>query len=147
VLRGILLRAARSDRLRRAAVAMPLTRRTVDRFVAGEDVDEAVAAVARRHERGLSATVDHLGEDVTDAAVAAASARAYTALFERLAGRGFTDVRRRSSCPRSLLVVSTGESTAERGTLSVSLANGRDESRDKVRILAEAAMRYVESHQ
>ena len=43
------------------------------RFVAGETLDDCVAAIRRLNERGLRATTTLLGEDVADEAGAAAA--------------------------------------------------------------------------
>ena len=66
----------------------PLSRRMVERFVAGEDLDAAMAAVAGLRARGLRTTLDVLGESVTDAISAEAAAGRYLALLDRLATDG-----------------------------------------------------------
>ncbi|GAA3468365.1 proline dehydrogenase family protein [Nonomuraea roseola] len=63
---------------------LPLTRKVVDRFVAGETVSEAGAAVQRLVDGGLTVTIDHLGEETRDAGAAAATAKAYITLLEEL---------------------------------------------------------------
>jgi proline dehydrogenase len=88
VLGPVLLAAARSDGIRRVVSAAPLTRPVVDRFVAGEGLDGALAAVRSLTGRGLSVTLDHLGEDVTDPAEARRARDAYLALAAALAGEG-----------------------------------------------------------
>jgi proline dehydrogenase len=54
------------------------------RFVAGETLDEAVAALRRLNERGLSATTTLLGEGVHDESQAAAVVTAYEGVLDRL---------------------------------------------------------------
>jgi proline dehydrogenase len=88
VLGPVLLAAARSDGIRRAVSAAPLTRPVVDRFVAGERLYDALAAVRSLHARGLEITLDHLGEDVTDRSEALRSRDAYLALAEALGAEG-----------------------------------------------------------
>ena len=66
----------------------PLTRRLVRRFVAGEDLAGAVTVVRRLTGRGLSVTVDHLGEDIRDAAGATAAVAVHRALIAQLAAEG-----------------------------------------------------------
>jgi proline dehydrogenase len=83
-----LLAASRSTRLRRAVVAAPVTRRVVDRFVAGEDLGSALAAVRRLSATGLTVTLDHLGEDVTTEAAATASRDAYLAALDAIGTAG-----------------------------------------------------------
>ncbi|MGP4112094.1 proline dehydrogenase family protein [Streptomyces sp. 4N509B] len=90
-----LLAAARSDRLRRLVSAAPVTRPVVDRFVAGESLDDALAVTRRLTgqppERAgaaagaLEVTLDHLGEQVTDRVQALRTRDACLALVEALA--------------------------------------------------------------
>ncbi|MBW1604460.1 proline dehydrogenase family protein [Streptomyces sp. JJ66] len=84
----VLLAAARSDGIRRAVAATPLTRPVVDRFVPGEQLPQARWAVRDLTSRGLDVTLDHLGEDVTDRAEALRSRDAYLALAQALADEG-----------------------------------------------------------
>ena len=80
-----LLAASRSPRTRRLVTSLPVTRRVVDRFVAGETLDQAVAVIGGLVAEGLGVTVDRLGEDTSDAAAAARTRDAYLALLARLA--------------------------------------------------------------
>jgi proline dehydrogenase len=57
----------------------------VRRFIAGDTVDAAVEAVRALAAAGLRASLDRLGEDVTDRSQAEATADAYVALLGRLA--------------------------------------------------------------
>lgn len=84
----VLQAAARSGGIRRVVSAAPLTRPVVDRFVAGERLDDSVAAVRALTGRGLEVTLDHLGEDVTDPSEALRARDAYLALTEALAAEG-----------------------------------------------------------
>jgi proline dehydrogenase len=88
VLRRILLSAANSDRLKRAVVRAPVSRGLVNRFVAGEDVDAALAAVRQLVANGLLASIDRLGEATADAEQAKATAQAYVELLEYVADAG-----------------------------------------------------------
>lgn len=63
--RDFFLSLSRSERLREMAVRLGPARAMARRFVAGEELDEAVAAVQRLNQQGLLATLDHLGENVT----------------------------------------------------------------------------------
>lgn len=88
VLQKALLAASRRPGLRRAVTGNPATRRVVDRFVAGETLDEALAAVRTLSADGVAVTLDHLGEDITTRAEAERSRDAYLALLAGLAGLG-----------------------------------------------------------
>lgn len=91
VLSSALLRASRSPRVRRAVVAFPVTRAVVDRFVAGERIDDAVRAVRALRAEGLRATLDHLGEDTRDSAQAGAIRDSYIELLGVLRREGLAD--------------------------------------------------------
>ncbi|MEU4577647.1 proline dehydrogenase family protein [Nonomuraea sp. ATR24] len=80
----LLLATSRSALVRRSVSGFPLTRKVVDRFVAGETVQEARDAIERLRDTGLAVTVDHLGEETRDAGAAAATAKAYITLLEQL---------------------------------------------------------------
>jgi proline dehydrogenase len=64
-MRRLFLALSESERLRRVAVGFGPARAMARRFVAGEELSEAVAAVQELNRQGLLATVDHLGENVT----------------------------------------------------------------------------------
>ncbi|MFH8570822.1 proline dehydrogenase family protein [Streptomyces sp. NPDC017993] len=87
----VLLAAARSDSIRRIVAAAPVTRPVVDRFVAGERLDESMAAVRSLAARGMEITLDHLGEDITDPAEALRNRDAYLQLTEALTEQGLGD--------------------------------------------------------
>jgi proline dehydrogenase len=84
----VLLAAARSDRMRGLVTSVPLTRRVVDRFVAGDDLDTAVRAVRELTGDGLRVTLDHLGEYTRERAQAEATRDAYLGMFEVLGDQG-----------------------------------------------------------
>ena len=88
MLRQVLLSASHSDRVRRTVTAAPVSRRVVRRFVAGDTVDAAVAAIRRLVQDGLRVSLDRLGEDVFDAGQARRTADAYVSLLERLGAEG-----------------------------------------------------------
>jgi proline dehydrogenase len=83
-----LLAASRRPGLRRVVTGNPATRRVVDRFVAGEALDDVLAAVRALSADGVQVTLDHLGEDITDRSEAMRSRDAYLALLEGLAPLG-----------------------------------------------------------
>ncbi len=87
-LRHLLLTLSRRQRLQSLITSLPVARHMARRFVAGETLDEAVAVIRRLNERGLMATVNHLGENVNSEAAASASAEAYLAALDAIAARG-----------------------------------------------------------
>jgi proline dehydrogenase len=58
------------------------------RFVAGETVETAIAAVRTLNAAGLSATLDFLGEDVHDEAAAALTADTYLRMIDAIVAAG-----------------------------------------------------------
>lgn len=65
-MRGVLLRASQSDRVRGWLGRSAMARRAVLRFMPGESLDEALAAATVMAGRGISTLLTLLGEDVTD---------------------------------------------------------------------------------
>lgn len=70
MLRALLIYLSQADWARRLVTRFPLARRTARRFVAGENLDEALAAVAELNAAGLLVTLDLLGEHTHDAPMA-----------------------------------------------------------------------------
>lgn len=87
VARPAILAASRSDMLRHNAERFALTRSVVRRFVPGESVEDAMAAAAALRDSGRLVSIDHLGEDVTDAGTAEATVKAYLQLLDALGSR------------------------------------------------------------
>jgi proline dehydrogenase len=83
-----LLAASRRPALRRVVIGTPVTRRVVDRFVAGETLPEALDVVRTLTGEGLAVTLDHLGEHVTTRQEAQRTRDAYLALLDGLAPLG-----------------------------------------------------------
>ncbi|MFC3449021.1 proline dehydrogenase family protein [Amycolatopsis speibonae] len=88
MLRAPLLAAARSRRMRKLVEVVPATRSVVSRFVAGSGTPDAARVVRELADDGLRVTLDHLGEDTTDAEQAATTVRAYEELLSALAADG-----------------------------------------------------------
>jgi proline dehydrogenase len=65
-----------------------LARSFARRFVAGETLDEALAAVRRLNSRGISASLDLLGESVTNEREAHAAHDAYITILDRIRETG-----------------------------------------------------------
>jgi proline dehydrogenase len=87
-MRSMLISLSHRRSLARLAVRSPLTRPVVARFVAGETLEEALAAIETLKTAGMRATVDVLGESVTSPAEAAAAVDRYLATLAALAARG-----------------------------------------------------------
>ncbi len=88
MLRRTLIAASESDRLRRVATERRLPRRVATRFVAGETLDQAVAATAELNRLGTAVSLDHLGESVDDEPVSREAAATYEMILDRIATEG-----------------------------------------------------------
>lgn len=88
VVRPVILAAAKSGRMRKTAEAIPVTRKVVERFVAGDTVPDAVDAVARLRGTGRTVTIDYLGEDTVKIEDAETTVKAYLELLDALGKRG-----------------------------------------------------------
>lgn len=84
-MRSFLLYLSESKRLAPLIMNNGLSRRVSKRFVAGETLDEAIAVARRVNVLGQSASLDQLGENVTDEAGARRVAEGYFATFDRIA--------------------------------------------------------------
>ncbi|MBC7896586.1 MAG: proline dehydrogenase family protein [Cytophagaceae bacterium] len=62
-----------------------LARKFASRFVAGETLDTAIEAVRALNAQGITASLDLLGESVSNAAEASATADQYVAMLDRIA--------------------------------------------------------------
>ena len=91
MLRKALMAAAASERVRDVVTSAPGARGIVDRYVAGESSEDAVAVARALRSAGLLVTLDYLGEDTTDAQRAAATAAQYVHLLGKLAAEGLTE--------------------------------------------------------
>jgi proline dehydrogenase len=66
------------------AVPKPVVRRISERYIAGEELDDALRVVRRLNDEGKMATIDVLGEEITNPDEARAIADAYRKTFEAL---------------------------------------------------------------
>jgi proline dehydrogenase len=82
--RPVILAAGRGEALRRTVERWAVTRRVVDRFVAGATIESALDSVVALSSSGLLVSVDYLGEDVSDADGADAAVRTYLDLIGNL---------------------------------------------------------------
>jgi len=83
--RAMLLAMAGSTTWKKILTGWGVTHRVVARFVPGETLDEALAAVRELNAAGMSATLNPLGENVTTETEAAAGTDAYIEILERIA--------------------------------------------------------------
>jgi proline dehydrogenase len=88
MLKGTLLYLAQSEGLRNFVVHNRATRSVSRRFVAGEKLDDAIEATRALNQRGMHVSLDHLGENVSDAKEAMAAAQDYITILDRIKQTG-----------------------------------------------------------
>jgi proline dehydrogenase len=103
VLRSALLGISRSNAIKKAITTAPVTKGVVDRYIAGDQADDAIAVSSRLVGAGLAVTIDHLGEDTLDRTQAEAVADAYLQLLGALHAAGLA-----ASCEVSVKLTALG---------------------------------------
>ncbi|MFL7813182.1 MAG: proline dehydrogenase family protein [Anaerolineales bacterium] len=84
MLRMLLIYLSQAGWARAIVQRWGIAKRTAARFVAGENLEDAVAVVKDLADRGISSTLDHLGENVTTREEATAAADEILVIIERL---------------------------------------------------------------
>jgi proline dehydrogenase len=84
-MRSFLLHLSENKRLAPLIMKNSVSRRVARRFVAGEGLDDAIEAGREMNRAGRSASLDLLGENVSDEAGARRAADGYLAIFDRIA--------------------------------------------------------------
>ena len=85
MLRNALLYLSNQPQVFRFVRNNRMAKNFANRFVAGETLDTAVAAVRQLNARGITASLDLLGESVSNEAEARAAGREYTTMLDRIA--------------------------------------------------------------
>jgi len=85
--RAFFIWLSESRRLRAFAERSAVGQRLSHRFVAGESVEEALAATRAVNDLGMSVSVDNLGENVTNPEEARHSAALYREMLDQIAAR------------------------------------------------------------
>jgi len=85
MLRSFFIGLSTNKSFRKFSENSSIGRRVSHRFVAGMTVEEAIAAAQQLNREGIAVTLDALGESVTDAPHAEASAAVYHRLLEEIA--------------------------------------------------------------
>jgi len=120
MLRNAFLYLSRQKQLERWLLSFASARKLARQFVAGETIEEAVAAVRHLNRSGMLATLDHLGENVRSAEQAAAARDDYRGLLEEIA-------RQQLQCTISIKLTQLGLDISE------------EQCRSHLRLLAEYA--------
>ena len=88
MLRQTLFKMSQQEQLRNIATHNGLAQNMARRFVAGVAIEDAMKVVGQINGRGMSATLDHLGENVSTEAEAAAAADSYCDILRTISERG-----------------------------------------------------------
>ena len=88
MLRKFFIAMSESEAMRRFVLGFGPARQMARRFVAGETLDEAVAAVRELSQSGIMATLDHLGENVATKDDAQRTVRDYQDILHRISDEG-----------------------------------------------------------
>jgi len=70
MLRTSLIYLSKADWARRTVTRWSVARRVASRFIAGETLDDAIRVVGELNDKGINATLDHLGEHTTSPEIA-----------------------------------------------------------------------------
>ena len=84
LMRRSILMASQSPWMREHAPRLGFMRRTVTRFMPGEDVQDALTSARGLEARGIRTTFTHLGENVADRAEAEAVTQHYRGVIDRI---------------------------------------------------------------
>jgi len=87
VLRALFISLSESPSLRSAAEKSAIGQRLSSRFVAGTQVEDVLRVAGELNKKGITVTVDNLGENVTNVEEARTSARLYHQLLDQIAAR------------------------------------------------------------
>lgn len=83
-LRGLLIYLSQAAWARQLVNNLSISHRVARRFVAGETMDDAIQIARKLNSQGMLVTLDHLGESVTDEAVAAIACHEILSLLDRI---------------------------------------------------------------
>ncbi|HST86908.1 MAG TPA: proline dehydrogenase family protein [Ktedonobacterales bacterium] len=122
MLKDTMLYLAKQDGIRAFVSHNRAARRVARRFVAGEALDEALDVARALNREHISVSLDHLGENVADAAEASAAARDYITILERIGGE---DAEANISVKLTALGLDIGAALC-RENLALVLARARD---------------------
>jgi proline dehydrogenase len=82
--KSVLIYLSRKEGLKEFAARFRLFKKLTTRFVAGETIDEATAAIRELNAEGCTASFDHLQESVSNPAEAEAEVREYLEILARI---------------------------------------------------------------
>jgi proline dehydrogenase len=84
MMRSFFISLSRAAWAQKALLSTPLTRRAAQRFVAGEQADDAIRTVRELNQHNILATMDHLGENTNTLAEATNATSAILDMLDRI---------------------------------------------------------------
>lgn len=84
MLKTTLLYLAQNESMRKFVLSNKATRGVSRRFVAGEQLDEAIEATRTLNQQGMHVSLDHLGENVADEREALEAAQGYMSILDAI---------------------------------------------------------------
>jgi len=84
-MKTVLLYLSKSEGFKKFLTRFKSFNRFTSRFVAGEDLKDAIPAIRRLNERGITASFDHLGESITSEAETRREVDEYTLILDSIA--------------------------------------------------------------
>ncbi len=88
MLKSILLYLSRQKVIQDIMINFGVTRRVVDRFVSGEELEDGLNAVKKVNSEGAIATLDHLGEEVSEPEEAVSATEVYVNALDEISKNG-----------------------------------------------------------
>jgi len=88
MLRSFLLYLSEREFPKKLLLRSSQGRRLAARFIAGEELEDALGVVRRLGDQGFDVTLDYLGESVHEAAAAEEACQVYLQILDRLAAQG-----------------------------------------------------------
>jgi proline dehydrogenase len=88
MLKGTLLYMAQNESVRKFVMSNRAARSVSRRFVAGEQLSEAIEAARVLNQKGMHVSLDHLGENVSDEQEAVSAAQDYMNILDRIKASG-----------------------------------------------------------
>jgi proline dehydrogenase len=88
MMKSALLYLSEREAPKQLLTRVPLFNKMTQRFVAGETIGEASAAIRELNSRGITATFDHLGEAIKNEAEARAEVEMYERILDRIESDG-----------------------------------------------------------
>lgn len=111
MLRSLLLYLSELEAPKKFLTQSSLGRKLARRFIAGEELADALGAIRQLNNQGFEVTLDYLGESVRDVSAAEEACQAYLTILDRLSAEG---LRSHVSVKLTQLGMAMDEAVAER---------------------------------